>query len=97
MINSESLIHVVIDPYVLSIYDQDTVCRIADWIQWNDWALTTMCQVPFQARAKQVKGSVPKGAFLWGETASRDLPGGPVAKTLCSKGRGPRFNPWAGN
>ena len=36
MINSESLIHVVIDPYVLSIYDQDTVCRIADWIQWND-------------------------------------------------------------
>ena len=26
-----------------------------------------------------------------------DFPGGPVAKTLCSQCRGPRFNPWSGN
>ena len=24
----------------------------------------------------------------------RDFPGGPVAKTLCSQGRGPGFHPW---
>ena len=28
---------------------------------------------------------------------SRDLPGGPVAKTPCSQCRGPGFNPWSGN
>ena len=27
---------------------------------------------------------------------SRDFPGGPVAKTLCSQHRGPGFNPWSG-
>ena len=28
----------------------------------------------------------------------RDLPGGgPVTKTPCSQGRGPRFDPWSGN
>ena len=27
----------------------------------------------------------------------RDVPGGPVAKTLCSQFRGPGFNPWSGN
>ena len=26
-----------------------------------------------------------------------DFPDGPVAKTLCSQCRGPRFNPWSGN
>ena len=26
-----------------------------------------------------------------------DFPGSPVAKTLCSQCRGPRFNPWSGN
>jgi len=26
-----------------------------------------------------------------------DLPGGPVAKTLCSQCRGPGLNPWLGN
>ena len=25
-----------------------------------------------------------------------DFPGGPVAKTLCSQGRGPEFHPWSG-
>ena len=28
---------------------------------------------------------------------SRDFPGGPVAKTLHSQCRGPRFDPWSGN
>ena len=27
----------------------------------------------------------------------RDFPGGPVAKSLCSQRRGPRFNPWSRN
>ena len=31
------------------------------------------------------------------ESTFRDFPGGPVAKTLCSRGRGPGFNPWSGN
>ena len=26
-----------------------------------------------------------------------DFPGGPVAKTSCSQGRGPGFDPWSGN
>ena len=26
-----------------------------------------------------------------------DFPDGPVAKTLCSQCRGPRFSPWSGN
>ena len=26
-----------------------------------------------------------------------DFLGGPFAKTLCSQGRGPEFNPWSGN
>jgi len=26
-----------------------------------------------------------------------DFPGGAVAKTLCSQGRGPEFDPWSGN
>ena len=26
-----------------------------------------------------------------------DFPGGPVAETLSSQCRGPRFNPWSGN
>ena len=28
---------------------------------------------------------------------SGEFPGGPVAKTPGSQGRGPRFNPWSGN
>ena len=28
---------------------------------------------------------------------SEDFPGGPVARTLCSQCRGPRFDPWSGN
>ena len=32
-----------------------------------------------------------------GDTEGRDFPGGPVAKTLCSQCRGPRFDPWLGN
>ena len=31
------------------------------------------------------------------ENASRDFPGGPVAKTPCSQCRGSGFNPWSGN
>ena len=31
------------------------------------------------------------------ETQNRDLPGGPVAKTLHSQCRGPGFSPWSGN
>ena len=27
----------------------------------------------------------------------RDFPGGPVAKTLSSQWRGPKFNPWSGS
>ena len=27
----------------------------------------------------------------------RDIPGGPVAKTPCFRGRGPGFDPWSGN
>ena len=27
----------------------------------------------------------------------RDFPGGPVAMTLSSQCRGPKFNPWSGN
>ena len=30
-------------------------------------------------------------------TDKGDFPGGPVAKTLHSQGRGPEFNPWLGN
>ena len=30
------------------------------------------------------------------EIINRDFPGGPVAKTLRSQCRGPRFNPWSG-
>ena len=30
-------------------------------------------------------------------TELRDFPGGPVAKTPCSRSRGPRFDPWSGN
>ena len=34
----------------------------------------------------------------WSKKACcRDFPGGPVAKTLSSHYRGPRFNPWTGN
>ena len=28
---------------------------------------------------------------------TRDVPGGPVVKTLRSQCRGPRFDPWSGN
>ena len=28
---------------------------------------------------------------------SEDLPGGPVAKSLCYQCRGPKFDPWSGN
>ena len=31
------------------------------------------------------------------KTLSRDFPGGPVAKTLCSHAGGPTFDPWSGN
>ena len=31
------------------------------------------------------------------ESTFRDFPGGPAAKTLYSRGRGPGFNPWSGN
>ena len=31
------------------------------------------------------------------EHTFRDFPGGPVAKTLHSQCRGPRFDPWSGN
>ena len=31
------------------------------------------------------------------KTSSRDFPDCPVAKTLCSQCRGPRFYPWSGN
>ena len=30
------------------------------------------------------------------EKMYRDFPGGPVAKTLCSQCRGPRFDSWLG-
>ena len=30
-----------------------------------------------------------------GRSGFRDLPGGPVAETLCSPCRGPGFNPWS--
>ena len=28
---------------------------------------------------------------------TRDFPGGPEPRTLCSQCRGPRFDPWSGN
>ena len=31
------------------------------------------------------------------KTTFGDFPGGPVAKTSCSKCRGPKFDPWARN
>ena len=30
-------------------------------------------------------------------TEKRGFPGGPVAETLCSQCRGPRFDPWSGD
>ena len=40
-------------------------------------------------------------AFPWHlaltENDDEGLPGGPVGKTLCSQGRGPRIHPWSGN
>ena len=39
-----------------------------------------------EKRGKQILKEVP-----------RDVPGGPVAKTLSSQCRGPRFNPWSGS
>ena len=39
-----------------------------------------------EKRGKQILKEVP-----------RDVPGGPVAKTLSSQCRGPRFDPWSGS
>ena len=47
-------------------------------------------------------GLVSRGVVscqMWCEeqTRERDFPGGPVAKILCSQGKGPGFNSMSGN
>ena len=40
---------------------------------------------------------LPYLKVCWGKPLLRDFPGGPVARTLSSQCRGPRFDPWSGS
>ena len=71
-----------------------------------EYPAISACGETSQGRAKNKAGkrTIPESssiAGLLGEPASkggeRDFSGGPVAKSLCSQCRGPRFDPWPGN
>ena len=61
-----------------------------------------MCRPSWNYRTKAVCVFSPDPVdspttIKWVNGSSRDFPGGPVAKTLHSQCRGPRFSPWSGN